>query len=395
VNYTYDGEGRRVQKSSGKLYWYGAGAEPLAESDLSGNISEEYIFFGGKRVARRVVSSGTVFYYLGDHLGTSRVIVQASQTTACYEADYLPYGKERVITDTCPQNYKFTGKERDAESGLDYFGARYYAWSLGRFLTPDEPFIDQHLGEPQSWNLYAYVRNNPLIYVDPTGQGLMTAHGGQGHMLAFARPGGLDNVMGAGWITVVQQQTVGGESSQTTTSADVSDECDGTLISENAQATTPQQPGTSAQATCTDCKQEDSDGTPVIQEGAIVTISVQTKGRLPKGKLTVSATLLGDRDGPIENAAMVVRFDENDPKAAPTHNQDGTRFQVRVASMMKKGKASYGYSGAGRLSLGLRMKGLSISAQLRVSIHSRGSGPSGGLRDFLVATPQAARIDIP
>jgi RHS repeat-associated protein len=221
MNYTYDGEGRRVQKSSGKLYWYGTGAEPLAESDLSGNVSEEYIFFGGKRVARRVVSSGTVFYSLGDHLSTSRVIVQASQTTACYEADYLPYGKERVITDTCPQNYKFTGKERDAESGLDYFGARSYASAFGRFQTPDEPFIDQHLGEPQSWNLYAYVRNNPLIYVDPTGQGLMTAHGGQGHMLAFARPGGLDSVFGESWSNYTEQ-SVGGESSETTaTSAGV------------------------------------------------------------------------------------------------------------------------------------------------------------------------------
>jgi RHS repeat-associated protein len=150
------------------------GAEPLAESDLSGNISEEYVFFGGKRVARRVVSSGTVFYSLGDHLGTSRVIVQASQTTACYEADYLPYGKERVITDTCPQNYKFTGKERDSESGLDYFGARYYAWTLGRFQSPDP--VPGKVINPQSWNRYTYFLNNPLFYIDPDGAQEMSAN---------------------------------------------------------------------------------------------------------------------------------------------------------------------------------------------------------------------------
>ena len=169
MTYTYDGDGRRAKKSNGKLYWYGIGAEPLAESDLSGNVSEEYIFFGGERIARRVVSPSSVSYYFADHLGTSRVIVQANATTACYEADFTPYGKERVITNTCPQNYKFTGKERDTESNLDYFGARFYSWSFGRFHSPDLPFIDQKPGNPQSWNLYGYARNNPLIFIDPTG----------------------------------------------------------------------------------------------------------------------------------------------------------------------------------------------------------------------------------
>jgi RHS repeat-associated protein len=63
----------------------------------------------------------------------------------------------------------FTGKERDAESGLDNFGARYDASSLGRFMTPDSG-VDQHPEEPQSWNLYAYARNNPLLFVDPSGE---------------------------------------------------------------------------------------------------------------------------------------------------------------------------------------------------------------------------------
>jgi len=72
-------------------------------------------------------------------------------------------------------HYKFTGKERDAETGLDYFGARYYGNWLGRFLTPDKPFADQHPGNPQTWNLYSYVRNNPLRLVDDTGQGARAA----------------------------------------------------------------------------------------------------------------------------------------------------------------------------------------------------------------------------
>lgn len=63
-----------------------------------------------------------------------------------------------------------TAKERDTESGLDYFGARYFGSSLGRFTSPDAPFADQRAGDPQSWNLYAYTSNNPLAYVDPTGR---------------------------------------------------------------------------------------------------------------------------------------------------------------------------------------------------------------------------------
>jgi RHS repeat-associated protein len=65
---------------------------------------------------------------------------------------------------------QFTGKERDAESGLDYFGARYYGSALGRFTSADIPFADQDEYDPQSWNLYSYVRNNPLRNIDPDGR---------------------------------------------------------------------------------------------------------------------------------------------------------------------------------------------------------------------------------
>src|SRR5437899_8256521 len=65
VTYTYDGDGKRVQKSTGKLYWYGMGSDPLDESDASGNLTDAYVFFGGKRMARRDVSSGNIFYYFG------------------------------------------------------------------------------------------------------------------------------------------------------------------------------------------------------------------------------------------------------------------------------------------------------------------------------------------
>src|SRR5579875_811053 len=73
-----------------------------------------------------------------------------------------------------------TGKERDAESGLDYFGARYYASSRGRFTSPDRPFVDQNTSDPLSWNLYNYARNKPLSNTDPTGEDCIYADGNGG-----------------------------------------------------------------------------------------------------------------------------------------------------------------------------------------------------------------------
>jgi RHS repeat-associated protein len=65
---------------------------------------------------------------------------------------------------------EFTGKERDGETGLDYFGARYYSGAQGRFTSPDNFLNDTTALDPQRWNLYAYARNNPLRYVDPNGE---------------------------------------------------------------------------------------------------------------------------------------------------------------------------------------------------------------------------------
>jgi RHS repeat-associated protein len=83
-------------------------------------------------------------------------------------------GAKRAITDSCPKDYKFTGKERDAETGNDYFGARYYTSGYGRFLSPDwsataEPVPYASLGSPETLNLYAYVSDNPESFADPDG----------------------------------------------------------------------------------------------------------------------------------------------------------------------------------------------------------------------------------
>jgi RHS repeat-associated protein len=174
VNYTYDGDGDRVEKSNGKIYWYGAGTEILDESDASGNFTDEYVFFAGKRIAHRSVSSNTIYYYAEDLLGTSRTLVQAGQTSLCYDADFYPFGGERDITTTCSQNYKFESKERDTETGNDDFDARYYSSRMGRWLSADwsavpMPVPYANLSNPQTLNLYAMVSDNPETFADLDG----------------------------------------------------------------------------------------------------------------------------------------------------------------------------------------------------------------------------------
>jgi len=175
VNYTYDGDGKRVKKDNGKLYWTGTGSDPLTETDLAGNPTADYVFFNNKRIARVDLPSGVVHFYFSDHLGSASVITSADGTTIEQESDYYPYGGERVIT-AGVNNYKFTGKEQDSESGLDNFGARYYSSAFSRFITVDPSGVSAVLGSPQSWNRYAHAYNNPLRYVDHNGKWPQEVH---------------------------------------------------------------------------------------------------------------------------------------------------------------------------------------------------------------------------
>jgi RHS repeat-associated protein len=178
--YTYDGDGNRVRKSNGNmaadgtLYW-NMTPGVVAESDLAGTTKSEYIFFDGERVARRdgATGAGGVFYYFSDHLKTASVITDSAGVIKA-ESDYYPWGGELQFVNNDSNDYKFTGKKRDLETGLDYFGARYYSNGLGRWVSADwsttpVPVPYAVLGDPQSLNLYTYVRNTPTTTMDPDG----------------------------------------------------------------------------------------------------------------------------------------------------------------------------------------------------------------------------------
>ena len=116
----------------------------------------------------------TATFYYWDHLGTVRMTAGENPTAANVKIhDYEPYGIEMLpATNQAGNTHQFTGHERDALGGapgvaMDYMHFRYYGSNLGRFMKPDDNSA-QRADNPQSWNLYTYVRGNPVGLSDPT-----------------------------------------------------------------------------------------------------------------------------------------------------------------------------------------------------------------------------------
>jgi len=129
----------------------------------------------GRHVA--TYKSGALTYHLSDWLGTERKRTNSSGIAVETCTD-TPYGMNFLCTGTDISPMHFTGKQKDTETGNDYFGARYLAsgTNLGRFMTPDwasdgSPVPYAKLDNPQTLNLYVYLRNNPLNTIDPDGHG--------------------------------------------------------------------------------------------------------------------------------------------------------------------------------------------------------------------------------
>jgi RHS repeat-associated protein len=178
IQYVYDGDGRRVEKTVGT-------AVTVYVYDASGELAAEY---------GPATDTGTAYLSV-DQLGSTRLMTDGTEIK---NYDYFPFGEDIQqgidgrdttypigaypgVPDS--QDMKFTGKERDAETGLDYFEVRYMSSAQGRFTSPDpltwqvwqygsddeKAKFQEFISDPQNFNLYAYVRNNPLKYTDPTG----------------------------------------------------------------------------------------------------------------------------------------------------------------------------------------------------------------------------------
>ncbi|GEM_PF-4992714 len=165
TTFAYDGDGGRVRKStpSNTTVYLGS----LFEKDSDGTI-RKHIFAGANRIATvllRGSEAAETIYYHSDHLGSSSVITDAAGNQASHY-EYTPYGSVAQTEGIDSTQYKFTGKELD-NTGLYFYGARYYDPVIGRFITADT--IVQAPYDPQSLNRYSYCRNNPINYVDPSG----------------------------------------------------------------------------------------------------------------------------------------------------------------------------------------------------------------------------------
>ncbi|MCL6511722.1 MAG: DUF6443 domain-containing protein [Anaerolineae bacterium] len=160
VRYRYDADGQLVEKvhngvSTGYLNGY---------VEKQGGVWVKYYYFNGRRVAMR--NSSGVFWLHGDHLGSTSLMTNNSGG-AVAEARYTPYGSTRWSTGSWPTDRRFTGQREEAGVGLYDYNARMYSPLLGRFLSAD-PLVPRP-DDPQSFNRYAYVLNNPLRYTDPSG----------------------------------------------------------------------------------------------------------------------------------------------------------------------------------------------------------------------------------
>lgn len=127
---------------------------------------QDYVYSDTLMLASENDAAPKTLHYFPDHLGTPRLITDQGGMQVGL-ASYFPFGAPAAASGVDDVK-KFTGHERD-QGGLDYMHARYYTWGLGRFLTPD-PGKDWDMQRPQTWNLYTYVRNNPVGNIDPTGR---------------------------------------------------------------------------------------------------------------------------------------------------------------------------------------------------------------------------------
>lgn len=160
--FAYDHTGTRVRKTteSGVMRYPFAGYEV----DHTGFITK-HILAGDERVAVKRADGQTLFYH-SDHLGGVNVITNQSGERVQL-VEYDPWGKVTRQEGSADLTHRFTGEDFDPETGLLYFGGRYYDPTLARFTIPD-PYIPRP-SDPQAFNRYAYVRNNPVNRIDPSG----------------------------------------------------------------------------------------------------------------------------------------------------------------------------------------------------------------------------------
>jgi RHS repeat-associated protein len=196
TGYLYNASGQRVAKgtitnwSAGcniaqngftltRQYILGPNGEQMTEIAYSGGVPTPVhtnVVAGGVIATYLPNDSASPHFRFADWLGTTRAQANNAGTLEL-TCQSLPFGDTSAQCTPATEQF-YTGQERDQESGNDYFQARHYANSMGRFLSPDPSgLLLADLTNPQSLNLYSYVLNSPLTSVDPTGLDDCTVEG--------------------------------------------------------------------------------------------------------------------------------------------------------------------------------------------------------------------------
>ena len=164
--YTYNGLGQRAIKDVDgvtTVFVYDFDGNIVAESLPDGTITTEYLYMGSNRLVRVDVSSGDLYFYSNNYLGTPLLLTDDTGRVV-WDADYQPFGEAAVNSaSTVVNDFRFAGQYFDQETGLHYNYHRYYDPKTGRYLTPDP------IGLAGGINLFIYAYNNPINAVDPLG----------------------------------------------------------------------------------------------------------------------------------------------------------------------------------------------------------------------------------
>lgn len=202
ANYQFDAVGNLIGDIHGRQFVFNGENKQVQVRDAQNNVIGEYRYDGnGRRIKKITATETVVFVYDGfdkligeystagppanpmvhytatDQLGSPRVLTN-ERGEVISRRDFHPFGEEiHTAQRTTGLSYdadtvrkQFTGYERDTETDLDFAQARMFGSSHGRFTSPDDFLNDTHVSDPQSWNLYSYVRNNPVRFVDPSGE---------------------------------------------------------------------------------------------------------------------------------------------------------------------------------------------------------------------------------
>ena len=160
VRFVYDGDGNRILRvgPEGTTVYVGDYYEK------QGSAVTKYYYIAGQRVAVRV--NGTLYFLHTDHLGSTTLLTDQSQQVVA-RLGYRPHGDTRYAMGNLPTDRRYTGQRWDGALALYDYRARYYDPLLGRFVSAD-PLVPEP-GNPQALNRYAYVLNNPICHIDPSG----------------------------------------------------------------------------------------------------------------------------------------------------------------------------------------------------------------------------------